>query len=129
MNFNIVETNWTKEFNNTYEKIKKDYANEMSVKDIKSKYGLTDGKWGAYRKQLMTDGLLQTRKEKTEPRFYSVCKTGYLVQKVIDHHKYYIATFKTESQAKKCVELMKECNWDLTQKENIIQTVRENNGI
>ena len=49
-NFNIIESDWTKEFYSTYNRIKQDILNGVKVKEIKNKYELSDGKWGAYRK-------------------------------------------------------------------------------
>lgn len=122
--FKIIESDWTKDFNELYEQIKIDITNGMSISKIKAKYGLTDGKWQTYRKQLLKDGLATKNKDKPEPRYYSAYRGGYVVQKVINHHKYHIGSFKSESDAKLCVKLMKECNWDLTRKNEIVNKIR-----
>lgn len=125
VNFKIVESDWTKEFNELYEQIKQDLSNKIPIGEIKSKYGLSDGKWQTFRKELLADGLAVKNKDKPEPKYYSPFRGGYVVQKVINHHKYHIGAFKKESDAKLCVKLMKECNWDLSQKNEIVQSIRD----
>lgn len=123
--FKIIEQDWTRDFNELYEQIKEDLSNKVPVTKIKSKYGLSDGKWQTFRKQLLKDGLAIRNKDKPEPKYYTAFRGGYVVQKVINHHKYHIGAFKSESDAKLCVKLMKECNWDLSQKNEIVQSIRD----
>lgn len=124
VNFNIIETDWTAKFNRMYSQIKQDYANGMKVMDIKSKHGLSDGRWIAFRKQLLADGVIVDEKHKTKPKYYSAYRGGFVVQKVVDKKKYHIGAFRTEAEAKLCVQLMEECNWDLTQKNEIVNRIR-----
>lgn len=126
INFHIVETDWTKEFNMKYSQIKQDYLNGLRIMDIKQKYGLTDGRWYTFRKQLIKDGVMTSTSNKPKPKYYSSYRGGFVVQKVINRKKYHIGAFKTEAEAKECVRLMEEINWDLTQKYEIIQKVRTN---
>ena len=123
-NFNIIESDWTKEFYSTYNRIKQDILNGVKVKEIKNKYELSDGKWGAYRKELIKDGLIKTRKQQKNGKYYTCYRNRFHVQKVIDYKKYHIGTFETEAQAKLCVKLMQECNWDITKIPAVKQQVR-----
>ena len=115
-NFQIHESDWTKDFYTNYNQIKQDLSNGMKIKDIRTKYGLTKGKWGTYRKELIQEGLLKPRtKIKEDAKFYTAYRNRFHVQKIIDGKKYHIGTFRTEAQAKYCVRLMRECDWDLNE--------------
>ena len=124
VNFNIIETDWTAKFNRMYSQIKHDYANGMRVMDIKTKYGLTDGRWVAFRKQLIEDGIIVNNGCKPKAKYYSAYRGGFVVQKVVDKKKYHIGAFRTEAEAKECVKLMEEVNWDMTQKNKIVNRIR-----
>ena len=129
MNFNIVESDSTKEFNEMYEQIKVDLDNGLLVREIMEKHGLSHGKWRKYYKQLVQDGLKEPKKrEQYAPKYYCLNKNRYVVQKFYDKKKYHIGSFKNESDAQKCVRLMKECDWDLTQRERIINEIKNNGG-
>ena len=124
-NFTISESDWTKEFYTTYTQIKKDIKNGMKIKDIKKKHGLSEGQWGSYRRELIYDGIIIPVQQKRQTaKYYHYSKGKYHVSKNIDGKRKHIGTFKTESQAKWCVELMKECNWDLTQLDIVRNKVR-----
>lgn len=124
--FNIIESDWTKDFYSTYKHIKQDIKNGVKIKDIKKKYGLSDGGWRAYRKELILDGIIKSREtERKEAKYYTAYNNKFHVQKIIHRKKYHIGTFNTEHQAKLCVKLMQECNWDISQIEQVKSKVRE----
>ena len=111
--FNMIETDWTKEFYTTYEKVKEDIKQGFQFKEIREKHNISSGQWIAYRKELIQDGLLQGRYNVNPPKYYVyVAGRGYMVQKWIKNSRIYYGTFKTEREAQRCVELMKECGWD-----------------
>lgn len=122
--FTVVETDWTEEFYTKYNQIKEDYQNGMKVKDIKAKYNLTDGSWQSYRKELINDGFIELKRNCREPKYYTLHQGRFCVQKVINKRKYHIASFKTEKEAQKCVELMKQCNWNMEKRKEIVDKVR-----
>ena len=125
MNFRIVESDYTKDFYSMYTKIKKDLANGLKVKEIKTKYNLTDGKWRKYQKELVAEGLFKPRKRsQKEAKFYTHNHGNYVVQKWKRDTKKHIGTFKCEADAQRCVQLMKDCNWDLEQKTRVVNTVK-----
>lgn len=117
--FTIHESNWTEEFYTTYNQIKQDFSNGMLVKDIKIKHGLTEGRWLSYRKELINDGLITPKKSKEKgkysPRNYSFNNGFYQVQKWINGKLVHICSFRKECDAKQCVRLMRECDWDIEQ--------------
>ena len=126
MEFRIVESDYTKEFYSMYGKIKKDLANGLKVKEIKQRYDLTDGAWRKYQKELVADGLFQPRqRSQKEAKFYTTNHGRYIVQKWKKDRKKHIGTFKCETDAQKCVQLMKDCNWDLEQKTRIVNQVKK----
>lgn len=126
VNFNIIETDSTKEFNEIYSKIKEDLSQGLLVKEIQAKYGLTHGTWRKFYKQLVNDGLKNPRKRSSySPRYYTINKGYYIVQKFYGSTKHHIGSFKCEYDAKKCVELMKAYDWDLTMKEKIVGKVKQ----
>ena len=119
MNFNIIEQNWTEEFYKNYPDIKQDLVGGMPIKDIKKKYGLTEGRWLSYRKELINEGVITKKKAKRKGRYtpknYSYNHGFYQVQKWKNGGVVHIASFKRECDAQKCVQLMRECNWDLNE--------------
>lgn len=126
MAFKVIETDWTKEFYETYEQVKNDLAHGLGVGQIKRKYGFSDGKWHSYYKELCRDGIMIPKsKSKTEPKYYSFYNGKYIVSKTINRRKYYIAEFKTEKEAQLCVQLMKECDWDLNERWRIKDEIRQ----
>ena len=128
MNFNIVESDYTKDFYSLYNKIKKDLEKGMKVKDIKKKYGLSDGSWRKYYKELSEEGILKPRhRSQKEAKFYTYYNGHFIVQKWKDGTKKHIGTFNREADAQECVRLMKECNWDLTKKQNIVDKIKQKN--
>lgn len=125
MNFNIIETDYTKDFNERYTLIKEELSNGLSVSDIKEKYEMSDGKWRKYYKQLVEDGIFKPRaRSQKEAKFYTHHNGRYIVQKWKKDRKQHIGTFKCEADAKKCVQLMKQCKWDLEQKTRIVNEVK-----
>lgn len=124
-NFNIVETDYTTEFNTMYGNIRQDLDNGLKVGAIKTKHGLSDGKWRKYYKQLVKDGIFKARKkEMKEAKYYTYSNGRFRSQKVINGRKYHIGTFKCKHDVELAVELMKECNWDLEQKQRIVNQVK-----
>ena len=118
--FKIIESDWTKEFYSIYENVKQDILNGVKVKDIKVKYEISNGGWGSYRKELIKDGILKSTKQKQkESKYYTYYRNRFHVQKVINMKKYHIGTFKTEAQAKLCVRLMQDCDWDVNHIEQV----------
>lgn len=126
MNFNIVESDYTTEFYSIYNKIKKDLADGLKVKDIKKKYNLSDGSWRKYYKELVADGIFKPRKKTVkEAKFYTYNNGRYHCQKFINGKKYHIGTFKCKNDAELAVKLMKECNWDINKIKEVRRTVHE----
>lgn len=124
--FNIVEGNSTKEFFNTYNSIVKDLKNGLSVNEIKEKYGLLSGSWRKFQKQLVKDGFLQNRQMKQAvSKYYYEREDGFIVSKYNNTGSKYIAQFKDEKDAIRCVELMKECGWDLSKRDEIVEKVKQ----
>lgn len=125
LHFRIVESDYTREFYEMYARIKKDLSNGLKVKEIKQKYDLNDGKWRKYQKELVAEGLFEPRAiSQKKAKFYTYTKGKYRVQKWKRNRKNHIGIFKLEEDAQKCVQLMKECNWDLEQKQRIVNQVK-----
>lgn len=126
VNFNIIESDYTSEFNMMYSKIKEELSNGVLVKDIKSKYGITDGAWQKYHRELVADGITKPRKKKMKTaKYYTIRNGKYIVQKFRKNKKEYIGSFKSEYDAQKCVKLMKKCDWDFSMKDKIVARVKQ----
>ena len=124
--FTIVESDYTKEFNTMYENILKDLDDGLNVTAIKNKHGITDGKWRKYYKQLVADGIFQSRQKTIkEAKFYTYANGRYQCQKFQNGKKYHIGTFKCKKDVELAVKLMKECNWDMDKIKEVRRIVHE----
>lgn len=89
---------------NTYRKLLK-YCKEEQMINLRYKYN----NWGK-RKQ----------NQKTHPQNYNKITTRghtyWVVNKYVDGVRLHFAMFKKKSQAKRMVELLKECDWDYTKR-------------
>ena len=62
-------------------------------------------------------------KHRIKPRNYSVTSDGVIVQKVIDGKNTVFCKLSNEITAQKVVEKLRECNWDKTKTEEILEKV------
>lgn len=123
--FNIVEGDSTSEYFDTYKSIVNDLKNGLTVSEIQEKYGLVNSSWRKFQKQLVEDGFLQNLKMKQSiSKYYYKRDDGYIVSKYNNTGSHYIALFKNEKDAIRCVELMKECGWDLSKRDEIVEKVK-----
>ena len=112
--FTIEESDWTTTFYDTYNQIKEDVKNGLKVKEIKEKYNITNGKWISYRNELVNDGIIpKGQGNKRKPKYYTLAGKKWIVQKTIQGSRKHFGTFHSELEAQRCVELLKECNWDI----------------
>ena len=124
--FTINESDWTTTFYSTYAQIKEDVKNGLKVKEIKQKYGITDGKWISYRNELIQDGIIPKGKgKKSKPKYYTKVGKKWIVQKTIHGSKRHFGTFYSEVEAQRCVELLKEVDWDTEQSWEIRAKVKK----
>ena len=117
MNFNIIDG--TDDLD--YDMVLQDYQNlELSVREIKEKHGITDGKWQRITKQWREQGItLRSKYHRTGYPVYTFrCKNytlnngRYKVYKEINGKKHYFGTYETEEEAKAKVKELWDNNWN-----------------
>lgn len=113
--FNIIEQK-TKRLDLLYPKFKEDYMNPyLTVKQIKSKYNLTNGDYKHLRKEIMLDTGVQVKPKQYNKlgqadypnRYIHKNQNGYVIMK---NHKYYGRFANLKDARKHRDELIKN-NW------------------
>ena len=95
------------------EEVKKDYTEtNLSVKQIREKYGISQGQWLTILKHWKREGV--TMRGYNKPKFYRYEKRykRYVVNKTIKSHAYYFGSYRTEEEAKARVRELEENNWN-----------------
>ena len=105
---------------------------DIRVTDIKKQMNIGENTYTKLRKHCKDEGLIHPRtkpykKKEWKPRYWhhTVMKgiEYYNVVKRVDGEVKHFATFKKASQAERYVELMKECDWDFSQRDELKQQV------
>lgn len=60
---------------------------------------------------------------KRQPKFYSFQRNAGKF--TVNKRNVYYGSFKREKEARRCVELLKECDWDKTQMPNILNKINQ----
>ena len=109
VNFNLIEGDYNPNF--PYDMVKKAYRDGVPVKEIRKKYGLNNGQWARFLKELKAEGL-PLRGD--NPRFYIHDKTRrkYKVERVIAGKRVFFGYFETEEEAQERVEELKANSWN-----------------
>lgn len=138
MNFRVIEG--TQGFWDDFPEFVKLYnEGKMRIIEIRKKLELSQSKYRQYRDRGFEQKLLN--KELRTPRnscirggvrnginiknYYHDRKTGFEVKKRINGKDYYFGNYPTEQQAKKAVELLRECNWDKSKLPSIKKQVAQ----
>lgn len=125
MKFNLVE-GCSNDFFDTYQKIKSDVLKGRLIKDIKSDYKIGSGEWLKYRKQLISDGVIEplaSRRSNGKFYYYHKGSDYWCVYKTVDGKKEFFGHYETEETAQKIVNELKKCNWDKTQLSKIQEMI------
>lgn len=117
----------TVELNETEYQVLEMYNNDVLIKDIEKELELTHSRYQRIFKKLRVMGLLKKRKRgnyrknKYVPKNYSfnhtsgsfdICKKGR-----------YFGCVRTQRQAERMVELLRECGWDYSCRDEIKRRV------
>ena len=95
------------------EEVLKDYTEtDLPVKEIREKYGISQGQWLTILKHWKREGV--TMRGYNKPKFYRYEKRykRYVVNKTIKSHAYYFGSYRTEEEAKARVRELEENNWN-----------------
>lgn len=114
MKFNIIE-NPDPGYN--IEDVQKDYQNpDITVKEIREKYGITPGAWKNILRHWKNEGVpLRSNCRLTrKPNYYTLDKRYgiWYVQRTVKNRCYRFGGYKTEEEAKARVEELHENNWE-----------------
>ena len=121
MNFRIVE-NADKGYDE--QDVIKDYLNhDIPVREIKEKYGISDGSWVTLLKHWKKDGIpIRSGRNRDNPRYYIFDKRygRWSVVRTIHSRTHNFGRYDTEEEAQNRVKELKENNWNglLTKGEN-----------
>ena len=136
MNFNIINGN--DDYLELADQFTEYYNNpKISVVEIKEKLKLNKNTYRKLLKYCKEQGMVKARykynkwdkrkNQKLEPLNYTKSiNNGYtywLVDKHINGKRKHFASFKHKKQAKRMVELLKECNWDYTKRYELKEQV------
>lgn len=106
------------------------YNEGVLVKDIMRTLNLHDGAFYAIVRKLKAEERLILRTpgqrkqviyDHSNPKYYY--RNDYGSSYTIRYNHRYYASVKTRKQAERYVELMKECNWDYTMKDEVKRKV------
>lgn len=127
MNFRIVEnapSNWEKE-----DELIQQYRDGVPVAEIRKNLCIPSPTFNKMIQQFKKEGKIIprrkpyniTRKNKKNPKYYvKVCnRKGFNIVKGGKYYGYVI----TKDQAVRFVELMKECDWDMSMREEVKRRV------
>ena len=112
MNFRIVEN---PDPGYDLEEVKKDYLNpEIPVKDIKKKYGITNGTWVTILKHWKKEGvpLRSPRNRDKIPKYYGKNRGRYYVTRMIKGRNYSFGGYATEEEAQAKVKELEANSWN-----------------
>ena len=128
LNFRIVEGD------DFFESVKDDfltlYLNGVKVQDIQEKLNITKSQYMNFLRRLRRTGDITTIRNpnagpkpapkhdyKKHPRYYSY--NHHIRRWTVTYKSKYYACFRKKEQAQCFVELMKECNWDKSKKDEL----------
>lgn len=119
MNFKVIE-NPTPEWEEKYEEFIQLYScSDLTVDEIRKKLDLSQTNYRKARKQALLEGRIVLRRNTPKhlrgrnPRYYYW--SDYSKRWIVSKHargNHLRVICKTEAQAQKVVELLKECDWD-----------------
>ena len=118
MEFKVVENHQP---NYDIEEVKKDYTEtNLSVKQIREKYGISRGQWHTIRKHWKREGVPMRGRNYCSRKgsifttyYYPHGDTGrYVILRSIGGKSYYFGICKNEEEAKARVKELKENNWN-----------------
>ena len=116
VNFNIVSGDY---YPYDFDDLVDDYMDlNLSVKDIREKYGLSVGMWHTALKRLKANGVpmrgYNTPKESGTAKHYYYSKSNrrFYVYKYIDGANRVLASFPNAQLAEECVRLFELYGWD-----------------
>ena len=128
LNFRIVEGD------DLFESVKDDfltlYRDGVKVQDIQEKLNITKSQYMNFLRRLRRTGDITTIRNpnagpkpapahhyKKKPRYYSY--NHHIRRWTVTYKSKYYACFRKKEQAVRFVELMKECNWDKSRKDEL----------
>jgi len=128
VNFRIVEGD------DFFESVKDDfltlYRDGVKVQDIQERLGLTKSQYMNFLRRLRRTGDITTIRNpnagpkpspkhdyKKHPRYYSY--NHHINRWTVTYKSQYYACFRKKEQAVRFVELMRECNWDKSRKDEL----------
>lgn len=126
MNFRIVEnapSNWEKE-----DEVIQQYNDGVPVAEIRKNLSICTPTFNKMIQQFKKEGKITprrksylTKRKKKSPKYYTKVynRRGF---NIIKGGKYY-GYVTTKNQAEKFVELMKECDWDMSMREEVKRRV------
>ena len=128
VNFNIIEGVDT--FDGIKDEFLRMYLDGVKVNDIKKKFGLTHAQYLNYLKRLRRSGEVKQvrapwagarKPPRQAPRNYTFNKGNNHF--IVTYKETYYTCFKKERQAQRFVELMRECDLDMSCKDELRQRV------
>lgn len=113
-NFNFIENTPV-----NYDLFKKDYLNkELTVAQIREKYGIGERTYQHFRKQVENDTGFSRKRSKMikkgrEPKYYhkNALNNNWTVRKRSKKEDIYFGAYSNEKKAKEVVEFLKKHNW------------------
>lgn len=96
------------------------------VKDIRREFGFTINQYNEVRNICLERGLIRPRynwdvrkKKEVTPKYYSLHRVGFNERWCVKRKGINYGMFKNVKQAKKMVDLLNDCDWDLDKVEDI----------
>lgn len=133
MNFRIVEGDYLQKYKEEFVELYND--SNIAVGDIPILLGISVNNMQRLRNECKEEGLIRLRpnrnktkweKQHFKPRYYHVHRQGKRVRWTIKKNGVYYGLVDTVLQAKKMVELLKDCNWNKSKAKEIKDFVMAN---
>ena len=107
------------------------YGRDFLVSEIKHQLDITEGEFRRLRRHCIKEGLINPRRGRPSnqkgAKYYSRSMSHgveyYLVNKRVDGELYHFACFRKVYQAERMVELLKECGWDYSRRDELKEQV------
>lgn len=133
MNFRIVEGDYLQKHKEEFIEL---YNNpNIAVNDIPNILGISKNNLKRLRNECKDEGLIRLRPNRNKtawerrhfkPRYYHIFRHGNEISWTIKRKGVYYGMVHTVTQAKKMVELLKECNWNKSKAKEIKDFVMAN---